>query len=266
MTLFSCATRRPVTIESTTIRVSTTLSISAASTIRRMSERRSATRTYSVRASSTLGGRRSTPMTASTSGSSSSACASRPPQKVDRPVMRMRREVTARSPEPDGASAAEHVHQLVLDAGAHLVGDRLHEALVLPRLVPEAVRGDRRQEADEELRRQVPEHAQQTEVRERRRDGEVEEAGQALQRGDLGEDRRGLLRPDHGDRDDRGTGAHRRLDETPAAEAAQAIAVLEELLRALAALGEDEHELLLVVEEAVDVGRVRGHGADLRQE
>ena len=32
------------------------------------------------------------------------------------------------------------------------------------------------------------------------------------------------------------------------------------------ALGEDEHQLALVVEQAVHVGRVGGHGADLRQQ
>ena len=81
---------------------------------------------------------------------------------------------------------------------------------------------------------------------------------------DVGEDRRGLLGADDADRDDRRAGAHRRLDEPAAAEAAQLVAVLVELLGALAALGEDEHELLLVVEQAVHVGRVRGHAADLR--
>jgi len=79
-TLFSWARRGLVTIESTTSLVSTTVSISAASTMRRMSECESCTRTYSVRCSSTFGGRRSTPMIASTAGSRSRAWASRPPQ------------------------------------------------------------------------------------------------------------------------------------------------------------------------------------------
>ena len=96
--------------------------------------------------------------------------------------------------------------------------------------------------------------------------GKYEQPGQPLQRLDLGEDRRGLLGPDHRDGDDRRAGAHRRLDEAAAAEAAQAVAVLVELLGALAALGEDEHELALVVEQAVHVGRVRRHGADLGQQ
>ena len=65
---------------------------------------------------------------------------------------------------------------------------------------------------------------------------------------------------------DRRPRAHRGLHEAAAAEAAQLVAVLVELLRALAALGEDEHELLLVVQQAVDVGRVGGHAADLGHE
>jgi hypothetical protein len=80
MTLFSWARRGDVTMESTTRRVSTTVSISAACTIRRMSDCSSVTRTNSVRASSTFGGLRSMPMSASMPGSCSRACASRPPQ------------------------------------------------------------------------------------------------------------------------------------------------------------------------------------------
>jgi hypothetical protein len=80
MTLFSCASRGLVTIESTTRRVSTTVSISAPCTMRRISECWLWTWTNSVRSSSTLGGVLSTPMIASTAGSCSSACASRPPQ------------------------------------------------------------------------------------------------------------------------------------------------------------------------------------------
>jgi hypothetical protein len=44
------------------------------------------------------------------------------------------------------------------------------------------------------------------------------------------------------------------------------VAVLVELLRSLAPLGEHEHELLLVVEEAVHVRRVCRHGTDLGQQ
>ena len=86
------------------------------------------------------------------------------------------------------------------------------------------------------------------------------------ERVDVGEDRHRLLRPDDRDGHDRHPRAHRRLDEAAAAEAAQLVAVLVELLGALAALGEDEHELLLVVQQAVHVGRVGGHAADLGHE
>ena len=90
--------------------------------------------------------------------------------------------------------------------------------------------------------------------------------GEALEQRHLGERRHRLLGADHGDRDDRDAGAHRGLHEAAAAEAAQPVAVLVELLGRLRALGEDEHELLLVVEQAVHVGRMRGDAADLGDE
>src|SRR3954452_9577770 len=195
MTLFSCARRAVVTIGSTTRRVSTTVSISAASTMRRISEWESATWTNSVRSSSTFGGRRSTPMTVSTSGLRSSAWATRPPQWVESPVTRTRLEVFepwVTSAEPHALSVAEHVEELVLDRRADVVGDGLHQALVLPRLLAHLVGAHRRQEADLELGRQVAEHPEQPAVRERRGDREVDEPGQALQQRDVGEDRRGL--------------------------------------------------------------------------
>src|SRR3954451_16926781 len=228
MTLFSCARRGAVTIESTTRRVSTTVSISAACTMRRISECESATRTYSVRSSSTLGGLRSIPTIASISGTRSSACARRPPQYVDRPVTRTRRVVTSAGPplaEPDRLARGEHVDERLLDARAHLVDDGLHQPLVLPRLLAHVVGMDGLQEADLELRRQVARHAEQAEVRERRRQRDVEQAGQPLQGGQLGEDRRGLLGADDGDRDERGAGANARLDEAAAPEAPQLVAV-----------------------------------------
>ncbi len=80
ITLFSWAFEDEVVLESTTSRVSTTVSISAASTTRRSRACCAPTFTYSVRSSSTEGSSLSTPMTASTSGNASSACASRPPQ------------------------------------------------------------------------------------------------------------------------------------------------------------------------------------------
>ena len=84
--------------------------------------------------------------------------------------------------------------------------------------------------------------------------------------GELGEDRRRLLGADDAHRHELRLGPHRRLDEAAAPEAPQAVAVLEELLGALAPLGEDEHELALVVEQPVHVRRVRGDAADLRDQ
>ena len=69
-----------ITGVSTTSRVSMTVSISAACTIRRSSAWCVPTRTYSVRSSGQLGSSGLTPMIVSTSWSASSACASRPPQ------------------------------------------------------------------------------------------------------------------------------------------------------------------------------------------
>ncbi len=62
------------------------------------------------------------------------------------------------------------------------------------------------------------------------------------------------------------SGAHRCVDEAAAAEAPQPVAVLVELLGPLAALREDEHELLLVEEQPVDVGGMGGDAADLRDQ
>ena len=80
ITLFSCARRAVVLAESTTSRVSTTVSISAACTILRISACWFETRTNSVRSSSRVGSSESTPTITSTLGLRSSACASRPPQ------------------------------------------------------------------------------------------------------------------------------------------------------------------------------------------
>ena len=80
ITLFSWALEEEVVAESTTSRVSTTVSISAASTTRRSSACWLPTFTYSVRSSSTFGSSLSTPITASISGNDSSAWASLPPQ------------------------------------------------------------------------------------------------------------------------------------------------------------------------------------------
>ena len=80
ITLFSCASREGAAAESTISRVSITVSIAAASTIRLSSACWVPTRTYSVRVSSQVGSAGLTPTITSTSGSASSAWASRPPQ------------------------------------------------------------------------------------------------------------------------------------------------------------------------------------------
>src|SRR5687768_4489229 len=98
------------------------------------------------------------------------------------PVMRIRFESTA-LPEPDRLALCEHVPEVLLDARADLVGDRLDERLVL--VHPLLVEVERLEEAQLELRGQVAGHAEQAEVWERRRDREVEEAGQALQQPQL---------------------------------------------------------------------------------
>ncbi len=88
ITLFSCASRGYAETELTVSRVSMTVSISAARTIRASRLCWFETFTNSVRSSSTLGSSESTPMIVSTSSNASSACASRPPQYVERPVRR----------------------------------------------------------------------------------------------------------------------------------------------------------------------------------
>src|SRR5262249_22336616 len=57
-----------------------------------------------------------------------------------------------------------------------------------------------------------------------------------------------------------------RLDEAAAAEAPQPVALVVELLGPLAAFGEDEHELALVVEQPVNVRGMRRDAADLRDQ
>jgi hypothetical protein len=80
ITLFSCAAFGGAAAESTIMRVSITVSIAAARTIRSSSACWVPTRTYSVRVSAHVGSCGLTPTITSTPGSCSSACASRPPQ------------------------------------------------------------------------------------------------------------------------------------------------------------------------------------------
>jgi hypothetical protein len=80
ITLVSWTERGGAATELTIRRESTTVSISAARTMRASSECWFETFTNSVRSSSRRGSTESTPMMASTSSNPSSACASRPPQ------------------------------------------------------------------------------------------------------------------------------------------------------------------------------------------
>ena len=134
--------------------------------------------------------------------------------------------------------------QVLLDPGPDLLGHGLDQGAIVGGLGPAQRDGvDRLEEADLELGRQVGEHPERAEPGEGRRDREVDQAGQLAQEVDLGEDGLRLLGADDADRDDLRLGPHRDLDEAAAAEAAQAVAVLVELLGPLAALGEDEDEL-----------------------
>ena len=93
-------------------------------------------------------GRRST----STSGRCSSACATRPPQYVLKPVTRTR---IARSAEPDAAPLAQHVVERVLHHAADALGLFHHPAARVALLVGRDVEVHRRQHADLELRGEV---------------------------------------------------------------------------------------------------------------
>ena len=255
-TFISCATRAGTIFESTTRRVSITVSISAAWTIRRSSACCVPTRTNSVRSSGSAGSFGRDADDRLVGGVAF--------EHLRQPAAPVRRQAgdedPAAHPEPDRLAARQHRVELLLDPAADLLGDRLHEARVLPRLLAPLVGRDRLQEADVELRRQVRGPGRQ------RRDRDVDQAGELLERVEVAEDRHRLLGADDRDGHDRRPGPHRRLDEAAAAEAAQAVAVLVELLGALAALGEDEHELFLVVEQPVDVRGVRGDAAELGHE
>src|SRR3954471_905397 len=146
------------------------------------------------------------------------------------PVISTRRESMAASslPEPDGLALADHVPEVLLDPAADVLGDGLDERLVgVEALFVEA---DGLEESDLELGRQVADNAEQASVRERRREREVQEPGELLERLDLREHRGGLLGPHDAHRHDRRARAHGGLDEPAAAEAPQFVAVLVELL------------------------------------
>jgi hypothetical protein len=79
----------------------------------------------------------------------------------------------------------------------------------------------------------------------------------------MGEDRHRLLGPDDAHGHELRLCPRRRLDEPAAAEPPQPVSLVVGLLGALAALGENEHELALVVEQTMDVGRMGRNAADL---
>src|SRR5215210_9226402 len=99
------------------------------------------------------------------------------------PVMRMRFESIALA-EPDRLPLGDHVPEVLLDACTDLMGHGLDERLVL--VHPLLVEVDGLEEAELELGGQVAGHAEQAEMRERRGDREVEEAGEPLHEADLG--------------------------------------------------------------------------------
>ena len=79
----------------------------------------------------------------------------------------------------------------------------------------------------------------------------------------VGEDRHGLLRADDRDRHDRHARVHGRLHETAPTEAAQPVALPEELAASLLTLGEHQDEPALVAQETARVRRVGGDQAHL---
>src|SRR4051812_39860715 len=97
-------------------------------------------------------------MMTSTSGSLSSASATRPPQNVPRPVMSTRRPISAvpSSAEPDAAALPQHVVELPLDALADRLGLVHDPAPRVARLVRfDVVEGDGVEHAQLELGREV---------------------------------------------------------------------------------------------------------------
>ena len=92
-----------------------------------------------------------------------------------------------------------------------------------------------------------------------RREREVRRTRQACEQLRLAQLRVDLLAADDGDRDDRRPRPQRDLDEAPAPEALQAIALGEVLAGALDPLGEDGDELILLEQPLGVVGR--GHDA-----
>ena len=155
-----------VVAESTTSRVSTTVSISAASTTRRSSACWAPTFTYSVRSSSTV---RLLVVDADHGLDLGERL-----ERLGEPAAPVGREAgdqdapasPSAQPNQTDLRSASMSQQVLLDPRADLVGDRLHERLVL--VHPLLLEVDGLEEAELELGRQVAEHPEQPEVRERR--------------------------------------------------------------------------------------------------
>src|SRR5947209_4031733 len=183
----------------------------------------------------------------STSGRLSRAWATRAPQNVDKPVIRTRRPMSL--PEPDATALTKHVPERLLQ----LLADRLrlfHDAaLRVPLLVRRNVERNGVEDLELELGREVGKRPEQgSEQQVVSGNGEVRQVERARERRRLVEDRHRFLGADDGDRHDGDAGPHRNLDEAAPAEPAQLVAIAVDLARPLAALGEDQHELLLLAQ------------------
>ena len=123
------------------------------------------------------------------------------------------------------------------------------------------VEANRLEDAESELRRQVDdrsEHrAEQQVVGGDRQVRQLEQLSRSRRQAE--EDGHRLLGADDGDGHDRNAGAHRRLHETPSPEPPQPVALGGQLARAFRPFGEHERQLLVVMEDAVSVVRVRRH-------
>jgi hypothetical protein len=154
------------------------------------------------------------------------------------------------------ASVGHHLEHVLLDQRPHVVGQRLEQAGVAPRLGAQLNGRDRLEEPDRELRRKWH----------RRRDRKRRQPRQPPQQPHTGEHRHRLFGPDDRHRDDRHARTQRRRDPAAAGERTQPVSLRERLRAALAPLGERKHELLFVEQQPVNVRRMAADRADLRQQ
>src|SRR3954447_26394540 len=165
--------------------------------------------------------------------------------------------------EPDRFSRAKQAVEFPLDSYSYVLGERLHEPDVPGVLGPVTRKIDGLQKSDLELGGQVHRGRRESEVRESVVDREVDETGNALEQGNVRKDRHRLLGPHHGYGHDRHAGADGGAHEAAPAEAAQAVALPEELAASLLTFGEHKSKLSLVAQKPLGVGRVGGNQADL---